>query len=33
LSDRSQTVDSKSGEMSEWFKEHAWKANRVTLTE
>ena len=23
--DRSQTVDSKSGEMSEWSKEHAWK--------
>ena len=26
LPDRSQTVDSKSGEMSEWLKEHAWKA-------
>ena len=24
--DRSQTVDSKDGEMSEWLKEHAWKA-------
>ena len=24
--DLSQTVDSKDGEMSEWFKEHAWKA-------
>jgi len=21
------------GEMSEWLKEHAWKANRSTLTE
>jgi hypothetical protein len=25
LSDRSQIVDSKCGEMSEWLKEHAWK--------
>src|SRR3990172_2452364 len=24
--DRSQTLDSKDGEMSEWLKEHAWKA-------
>jgi hypothetical protein len=24
--DRSQTVESKDGEMSEWLKEHAWKA-------
>src|SRR6478672_3461873 len=24
--DRSQTVDSRYGEMSEWLKEHAWKA-------
>src|SRR4030095_3258537 len=24
--DRSQTIDSKCGEMSEWLKEHAWKA-------
>src|SRR5687768_5179200 len=26
MSGRSQIVDSKDGEMSEWFKEHAWKA-------
>src|SRR6185503_5640078 len=26
MHDRSQVVDSKNGEMSEWLKEHAWKA-------
>src|SRR5437879_2416549 len=26
IAGRSQTVDSKYGEMSEWLKEHAWKA-------
>ena len=31
--DRSQTVDSKDGEMSEWLKEHAWKANPESPTE
>jgi hypothetical protein len=30
---RPQTVDSKDGEMSEWFKEHAWKAKRASSTE
>ena len=29
LPDRSQVVDSKDGEMSEWLKEHAWKAKRA----
>jgi hypothetical protein len=33
IADRSQLVDSKSGEMSEWLKEHAWKANPAALTE
>ena len=27
-----QVYDSKDGEMSEWFKEHAWKAKRATDT-
>jgi hypothetical protein len=31
--DRSQTVDSKDGEMFEWLKEHAWKAILVSRTE
>jgi len=26
-------IDFKDGEMSEWLKEHAWKAKSVTLTE
>ena len=26
LHDRSQVVDSKDGEMSEWLKEHAWES-------
>jgi hypothetical protein len=30
---RSQIVDFTDGEMSEWFKEHAWKANPERLTE
>jgi hypothetical protein len=30
---RSQTVDSKDGEMSEWLKEHAWKAKRARDTD
>jgi hypothetical protein len=30
--DRSQVLDSKDGEMSEWLKEHAWKTNQATLT-
>jgi hypothetical protein len=30
---RSQIVDSKDGEMSEWLKEHAWKTNPARLTE
>jgi hypothetical protein len=28
--DRSQVLDSKKGEMSEWLKEHAWKACDLT---
>jgi hypothetical protein len=31
--DRSQVLDSKDGEMSEWLKEHAWKAKRARNTE
>ena len=31
LPNRSQIVDSKDGEMSEWLKEHAWKTIVVTL--
>jgi len=30
---RLQVYDSKDGEMSEWLKEHAWKANLATPTE
>jgi hypothetical protein len=29
----SQVIDSKDGEMSEWLKEHAWKAKWPTVTE
>jgi len=25
-------IDSKDGEMSEWLKEHAWKANLASIT-
>jgi hypothetical protein len=28
-----QVIDSQDGEMSEWLKEHAWKANPARLTE
>jgi hypothetical protein len=31
--DRSQVLDFKDGEMSEWLKEHAWKPNRASNTE
>ena len=31
--DRSQIVESKDGEMSEWLKEHAWKAKRASATQ
>jgi hypothetical protein len=31
--DRSQTLDSKDGEMSEWLKEHAWKTISASCIE
>ncbi len=33
MSDRSQAVESKCGEMSEWFKEHAWKTKLASDSE